>query len=99
MKHVSSDALADYVAALEREVEKAVTKDPSAAGRQPSGSCNIFRLTGAYEEAAYLRELFDEPTTMYRCTTLIRTVDDASRSGSSISRRPSMPQIDALILS
>jgi hypothetical protein len=39
---------------------------------------NVFRLTGRYEEAAYLRELFDEPTTMlYQVWSLIRTIDDS----------------------
>ncbi len=100
VKHVSSDALADYVAALEHEVEKAVTKDPINYGKAAKRLYNIFRLTGAYEEAAYLRELFDEPTTMlYQVHSLIRTVDDASRSGSSISREAVYAQIDVLILS
>jgi len=77
-----------------------VTKDPINYGKAAKRLYNIFRLTGAYEEAAYLRELFDEPTTMlYQVHSLIRTVDDASRSGSSISRERINAQIDALILS
>ena len=44
---------------------------------------NIFRLTGRYEEAAFLRELFDEPAPMlYQVWSLIRTVDDASNPDS-----------------
>ncbi len=44
VKHVSSDALADYVAALEHEVEKAVTKDPiNYAGKAAKRLYNIFR--------------------------------------------------------
>jgi hypothetical protein len=36
---------------------------------------NIFRLTGRYPEAAFLRELFDEPATMlYQVWSLIRTI-------------------------
>ena len=40
---------------------------------------NVFRLTGRYTEAAYLRELFDEPVTaLYQVAALIRTLDDAA---------------------
>jgi hypothetical protein len=47
----------------------------------------------------FLRELFDEPTTMlYQVHSLIRTVDDAARSGGSISREQLSDQIDTLIL-
>ena len=46
---------------------------------------NIFRLTGRYQEAAYLRELFDEPTTMlYQVWSLIRTIDDISKPDTEI---------------
>ena len=35
---------------------------------------NVFRLTGRYREAAYLRELFDEPVTaLYQVAALLRT--------------------------
>ena len=47
---------------------------------------NIFRLTGRYEEAAFLRELFDEPTTMlYQVWSLIRTIDDCFQPDSTVS--------------
>ena len=39
---------------------------------------NVFRLTGRYVEAAFLRELFDEPATvLYQVWALVRTIDDA----------------------
>ena len=46
-------------------------------GKAAKRMYNIFRLTGRYEEAVFLRELFDEPTSMlYQVWSLIRTVDD-----------------------
>lgn len=75
-KHVSADALEEYVAALEKEVKKYVSKSPNY-GKAARRMYNIFRLTGRYESAAYIRELFDEPTTiLYQVWSLIRTIDD-----------------------
>lgn len=97
-KHVSADALDDYVAALEREVKKYLTKDVNY-GKVAKRMYNIFRLTGRYPEAAFLRELFDEPATMlYQVWSLIRTVDDATHPGSGISIQSVLDQADELIL-
>ena len=75
-KHVSADALDDYVEALEKEVRKYLTKSPNY-GKAARRMYNIFRLTGRYEAAAYIRELFDEPTTiLYQVWSLVRTIDD-----------------------
>ena len=79
-QHVSADALDDYVAALEHEVKKYLTKDINY-GKAAKRMYNIFRLTGRYAEATFLRELFDEPTTMlYQVWSLIRTLDDDTRA-------------------
>jgi len=60
---------------------------------------NIFRLTGRYYEAAYLRELFDEPATvLYQVWSLIRTIDDTFRPGGTISIETLLAQADRLIL-
>jgi hypothetical protein len=76
-QHVSADALDDYVRALEGEVRKYVTKQPNY-GKAAKRMYNIFRLTGRYPEAVFLRELFDEPASMlYQVWSLIRTLDDA----------------------
>lgn len=97
-KHVSADALDDYVAALHREVEKYLTKDLNY-GKVAKRLYNIFRLTGRYPEAAFLRELFDEPATMlYQVWSLIRTVDDATQPGTGISMQYVLDQADELIL-
>jgi hypothetical protein len=56
-------------------------------------------LSGRYEEAAFLRELFDEPTTvLYQVWSLIRTIDDCFSPGSSISLDTLLSQADKLIL-
>jgi hypothetical protein len=39
-------------------------------------------MNGRYADAAFIRELFDEPVTaLYQVSALIRTLDDASNSG------------------
>lgn len=97
-KHVDSNALDDYVESLEKEVHKYVTSSPNY-GKAAKRMYNIFRLTGKYEEAAYLRELFDEPATvLYQVWSLIRTIDDTFSAGSSIPLRTLLSEADRLIL-
>ena len=99
MKHTSPDALDEYVAQLEKEVNKYLTKNPNY-GKAAKRMYNVFRLTGRYEEAAFLRELFDEPTTiLYQVWSLIRTIDDTFSPGSSISIDYVLSQADHLIIS
>jgi hypothetical protein len=97
-KHVDSNALDDYVSQLEKEVRKYVTKDPNY-GKAAKRMYNIFRLTGRYHEAVYLRELFDEPATvLYQVWSLIRTIDDTFRPGGTIPIETLLAQADRLIL-
>jgi hypothetical protein len=97
-KQVSADALDGYVEQLEKEVKKYLTKDINY-GKAAKRMYNVFRLTGKYPEAAYLRELFDEPTTMlYQVWSLIRTIDDISKPGATISKENVLAQADNLIL-
>ena len=97
-KHVSADALDDYVKQLEHEVNKYLTKDVNY-GKVAKRMYNIFRLTGRYEEAAFLRDLFDEPSTMlYQVWSLIRTIDDAFTPGTGITMDQLVEQADQLIL-
>jgi hypothetical protein len=98
-KHVSADALDEYVKQLEHEVNKYLTKDVNY-GKVAKRLYNIFRLTGRYEDAAFLRDLFDEPTTMlYQVWSLIRTVDDACKPGAEITMEQLLAQADQLIIS
>ena len=77
-KHVSEDALGDYCDALEKEVHHYLG-DPNY-GKAARRMYNLFRMNGRYAEAAYIRELFDEPASS--CTRCGRS------SGPSRRRRP-----------
>ncbi len=99
-QHVSANALDDYVASLEHEVQKYLSARQANYGKAAKRMYNIFRLTGKYEEAAFLRELFDEPTTvLYQVWSLIRTIDDAFQPGGSIPLDNLLSQADQLITS
>jgi hypothetical protein len=96
-KHVSADALDEYVDALEKEVYKYTKKDPNY-GKAARRMYNIFRLTGQYESAAFLRELFDEPTTiLYQVSALIRTIDDTFQEDSGFDLQQLLDHTDTLI--
>jgi hypothetical protein len=98
-RHVSPDALAEYVAQLEREVRKYVAHEPRNYGKAAKRMYNVFRLSGRYEEAAFLRELFDEPTAvLYQVHAVLRTVEEAAEPGSAVSLDTLLAQVDALIL-
>ena len=98
-QHVSANALDDYVSQLEKEVNKYLTKDINY-GKAAKRMYNVFRLTGRYQEAAFLRELFDEPTSMlYQVWALIRTMDECSQPDSNIPIENVQAQADQLIIS
>jgi hypothetical protein len=97
-KHVSANALDGYVEQLEKEVTKYLTKEVNY-GKVAKRMYNIFRLTGRYYEAAFLRELFDEPATiLYQVWSLLRTIDDTVKPGSSIKIEYVLTQTDHLIV-
>lgn len=97
-QHVSANALDQYVEQLEKEVNKYITKDINY-GKAAKRIYNIFRLTGRYNEAALIRELFDEPASMlYQVWALIRTMEECSFPDSSISADAVQSQADQLIL-
>jgi hypothetical protein len=96
---LSADAVEDYVEQLEHEVVKYTTRDPNH-GKVARRLYNIFRLTGRYAEAVYLRELFDEPATvLYQVAALIRTLDEADRPGAEFDTETMVRQTDQLIMS
>ncbi|MBX3002440.1 MAG: hypothetical protein KF821_05520 [Anaerolineales bacterium] len=98
-KQVDSNALDEYVHQLEKEVRKYVTKDRNF-GKAAKRMYNIFRLTGRYGDAAFLRELFDEPATvLYQVWSLIRTIDDCFQPDSAVELSHLLAQTDQLILS
>ncbi len=96
---LASDSVETYVAQLEHEVVKYATRDVSW-GKVARRLYNIFRLTGRYPEAVYLRELFDEPTTvLYQVAALVRTLDEADRPGADFDTEMLVRQADELIMS
>ncbi len=99
VKHVSTDVLDDYVGQLELEVAKYVATDQANYGKAAKRMYNIFRMTGRYNEAAYLRELFDEPAALlYQVYSLMRTVEDAVDNAQNISVDDLLEQTDELIM-
>jgi len=98
-QHVSADALDNYVTQLEKEVNKYLTKDLNY-GKAAKRMYNVFRLVGRYEEAAYIRELFDEPASMlYQVWSLIRTIEDCCNPSTPITVEQVLVQTDQLIIS
>ena len=96
--HVSDDALDSYVEQLEGEVRKYLTKHLNY-GKAAKRMYNVFRLSGRHIDAAFVRELFDEPTTiLYQVWSLIVTLDNATQPGSGIPIEDVRAQADALIL-
>lgn len=96
-RFVSDDSLDDYVEALEKEVKKYLTKDLNY-GKAAKRMYNVFRLSGRYIDAAFVRELFDHPTTiLYRVHALVGTLDDATRPDSAIPIESVITQADQLV--
>lgn len=98
VRNATPDALDEYVAQLEHEVAKYVTRELNY-GKAAKRMYNVFRLTGRYIDAAYLRELFDEPAAMlYQVWALVRTIDDAVNPDEPTTMREAVSQADALII-
>ena len=99
VQHVSGNALDEYIDSLEGEVRKYLAADHANYGKAAKRMYNVFRLTGRHVDAAYLRELFDEPTTMlYQVWSLITTLENASAPGSTIAPETVQAQTDDLVL-
>lgn len=99
VKQLSADSVDDYVDTLEHEVWKYTVKEPNF-GKAARRMYNVFRMNGKYGEAAYIRELFDEPVTaLYQVSALIRTLDDAASSGDTFDTGTMVNQVDGLIMS
>jgi hypothetical protein len=97
-KFVSDDALDDYVERIEAEVVKYLTKHLNY-GKAAKRMYNVFRLSGNHLEAAYVRELFDEPATiLYQVWSLISTLDNATQPGSAFPISAVQAQADRLVL-
>lgn len=96
---VSPDALDAYVEALEGEVHKYLAKEPRNYGKAAKRMYNVFRYSGAYAEAAFIRELFDEPTAaLYQIHAVVRALDEALQAGSGISVESVIAELDDTIV-
>jgi hypothetical protein len=99
VKELSADTVDDYVETLEHEVWKYTVQDPNY-GKVARRLYNVFRMNGHYAEAAFIRELFDEPiTALYQVAALIRTLDDAANSGEDFGVETMTAEVDRLIMS
>ncbi|MDQ3990947.1 MAG: hypothetical protein M3245_01380 [Actinomycetota bacterium] len=93
----AADAVDDYVEQLEREIRKYVVDTPNY-GKAAKRMYNVFRFTGQYQEAAYIRELFDEPATvLYQVSALVRTLEEAAQPGSGMPMEMLVGKADELI--
>jgi hypothetical protein len=100
VKQISPDALQDYVQHLQHEVVKYAQRDPRNFGKVAKRLYNIFRLTGRWSEAGYIRELFDEPAALlYQVGALLDTIQEAVDSGVGLDQEPLVDQTDSLIRS
>ena len=100
VKELGADSVAEYVEQLEHEVRKYTVTTPNH-GKAARRMYNVFRLTGRYPEAAYVRELFDEPVSaLYQLAALLQTIADASTAGGEVfDRELLLGQVDQLIVS
>ncbi|MBN2469323.1 MAG: hypothetical protein JXN59_01265 [Anaerolineae bacterium] len=97
-KQMDPDALPQYVRQLEKEIVKYTQERGANYGKAAKRLYNVFRLTGRFEEAAFIRELFDEPAALlYQVSALLDGLADLGSGDSSISRETLRLQIDDLI--
>lgn len=98
-KFVSDDALDEYVERLEEEVRKYLTHHLNY-GKAAKRMYNVFRLSGRHLDAAFVRELFDEPATiLYQVWSLIVTLENATEPGSAIPIEAVQAQANELVIS
>lgn len=99
VKEMGADAVADYVEQLNREVYSYTVVHPNY-GKATRRLYNVFRLTGKYAEAAFIRELFDEPVTaLYQVAAILRTLNEAAAGGDAFDTESIVAEFDGLIMS
>lgn len=99
VQEMGADSVAEYVDRLTDEVYHYTVETPNF-GKAARRMYNIFRLTGRYAEAAYIRELFDEPVTaLYQVAAILRSIHEAADGGDSFEVEGMVSQLDELIVS
>ncbi|MGC8958875.1 MAG: hypothetical protein ACP5OO_03700 [Chloroflexia bacterium] len=90
--------VSEYVRQLEEQVRKYALHDPRNFGKVAKRLYNIFRLIGRYQEAAWIRALFDEPTSqLYQVMALLETLDEVRKEAATLDREALVGQVDRLI--
>jgi hypothetical protein len=96
-KQVSPAALDNYIEQLRHEVRHYTREKPNY-GKAAKRMYNIFRLTGRFPEAMFIRELFNEPAArLYQVWALLDTLESATTQMTDIDQVVNVPDIDALI--
>lgn len=99
-EQMDPDALRNYVSQLEHEIQKYTHGEHANYGKAAKRMYNVFRLTGRFEEAAYVRELFDEPAALlYQVSALLDGLVDLGSGNSAIDQDTLVHQVDDLIRS
>jgi len=95
---LSPQCLQEYVCQLENEVRRYTHHSPPNYGKVAKRLYNIFRLTGHWEEAAFIRELFDEPAArLYQVWALLDTLDEALSLETRLDPKVLAHQVDDLV--
>ena len=99
VKDMGADSVSEFVDRLTEEVYKYTVTNPNY-GKAARRMYNVFRLTGRYAEAAYIRELFDEPVTaLYQVSAMLRTLMEAADATDTFDSEGMVGQVDQLIMS
>ena len=99
-EQMDPDSLRKYVSRLEHEIHKYTLGDQANFGKAAKRMYNVFRLTGRFEEAAFVRELFDEPAALlYQVSAFLDGLIDLGADPTSIDRETLTLQVDDLIRS
>jgi hypothetical protein len=98
-RRAGGDAIAGYVELLTEEVYRYTVREPNF-GKAARRMHNIFRLTGRFAEADFIRDLFDEPTTaLYQAAAVLRTLNQRSEGRETGDGDALAAQVDRLIMS
>ena len=97
IRYASGTAMSAYVTAMRWQAYHYTHQEPNY-GKAAKRLYNLFRLTDELEAAAYVRELFDEPTAqLYQVPGLLEAVGIARGEQARIDRATVIKQIDRVI--
>lgn len=97
VKQAGAGALSSYASAMRGQAYHYTRVEPNY-GKAAKRLYNLFRLNDQLEEAAYVRELFDEPSAqLYQVPGLLEAADVAHDERSGMDRETVIHQIDHVI--